>query len=46
MEQNREPRNKLTQLRSILTEGRTYNREKKISTINGTEKTGLLSVKE
>ena len=48
VEENREPRNQPTHVRSLIKtkERRTYSREKTVSTINGTGKTGQLHVKE
>ena len=46
MEQNREPRNKPTQLQSMTKEARIDNREKTVSSISGAGKTGQPHVKE
>ena len=46
MEQNREPRNKPTQLQSMTKEARIDNREKTVSLINAAEESRQLHVKE
>ena len=46
MEQNREPRNKPMLMWPITREANIYNEEKTVSSINGSENTEQLHVKE